>query len=399
MKFDTKLIHGGAKHTFPNIFNIIEPVFLSSVYRFVPGEEKETPHVIPYKYGREDNPTVVYLERKISELEGGVDALAFSSGIASINCILTLLVKKDCTIVAPLDLYGSTVILLRKYANLYNCKLIETDPGTENILNALHNLENVKSCRVVVLVESVSNPLLRVYDIEEIAKICKENTEKGVETILVVDNTIPTMYSLKPIEHGASITVYSATKYLSGHNDVVGGFAIFTNKVHAEQAWDIRRLQGTIMEPFTAYLIDRGLKTLHVRMRKHEENARAVAEFLQDHPKVAEVIFPGFSNHKDFKLACKYLKCLSGMVSFRVKGGLEEALRVCKNVKLIVPGVSFGGTESIITHPYTTTHRYLSADEKRRVGITENLLRLSVGLEDPEDIVEDIDQALRSSVP
>ncbi len=399
MKFDTKLIHGGERHTFPGIDNVIEPIFLSAVYRYHPDIEKPAPHVIPFKYGREDNPTVFYLERKIAELEQAQDALAFSSGLAAVNCVLSLYIEPEKTlIIAPLDLYGSTVTLLRRYSNIYRTRLVLTKPGTENLVENIKNMsKNVH--RLIVFFESMSNPLLRVYDIEEICKACADVCKDIVRYYIVVDNTIPTMYSLRPLEHGATTVLYSATKYISGHNDCVGGFLAFSRREDCEKAWDLRRLNGTIMEPFTAYLIDRGLKTLHIRMRKHEENARAVAEFLMEHSKVCEVIFPGFSTHPDYVVACRYLRCLSGMVSFKIRGDLESALRVCKNVRIIVPGVSFGGAESIITHPYTTTHKYLTEEEKKVVGITENLLRLSVGLEDPDDIIEDLDQALKKAVP
>ncbi len=399
MKPETLLIHGARRvHSPDSVDSLVEPVYLCAVYRFHPLIEKEVPHKIPFKYGREDNPTVAYLEEKIRLVEGGTDALAFSSGLAAINTTLrALVIPKRTVIIAPLDLYGSTVTVLRSLAQREQIRLVLTKPGTSSLVNELYSLKIEEDVEIaIIFFESVSNPVLRVYDIELISKVARDVLGKKIQSIyVVVDNTIATCVGVRPLSLGADISIYSASKYLGGHNDLIGGLAVFRDKDLALQAWDERRLTGTIMDPFTAFLVDRGLKTLALRMRKHEENARAVAEFLSDSPKVEEVIYPGIAAHPDYKVVVKQLRCTSGIISFRIRGTQEDALRVCISTRLITPGVSFGGAESIITHPYTTTHKYLSEDEKRIIGVTPNLIRLSVGLEDVDDIIEDLDQALR----
>ncbi len=395
MRFASRLIHGGRRHTFHDLGTVVEPIFTSAVYAYYHGISRETPHVLPYKYSREDSPTVSHLEEKVRDLDEAASCLAFSSGIASIRCVTDSIVELwgKFTLIAPLDLYGSTLVLFRKYHQRGLIDLVTVSPGSDTIIEELKNIR--RDSRVVVFLEVVSNPVLRVYDIEEISKVLGE---VGIEQkLVVVDNTIPTQIGVRPINHGADIVIYSASKYLSGHNDAIGGFTSLSEAVSSLETplWHSRRLHGCIMSPFTAYLIDRGLKTLHVRMRKHEENARAVAEYLQDHPKIIEVIYPGMHTHPDYKISVKILDTPSGIVSFRLKESPDLA-RVFKNLKMIIPGVSFGGPETIITHPLTTTHRYLGEEERAIVGIDDRLFRLSVGLEDSEDIIEDLDRMLRS---
>ncbi len=391
MKFETRLIHGGKRHTFDSLGSIVEPIFTSAVYLYHEYISKEIPHTIPYKYSREDNPTVVHVEEKVKILDEGSSCLAFSSGLASIKCLIeTLCLKyRKPILIAPLDLYGSTIVLFKKYNDVGLLELKLTKPGTENILEAIQQVSKIKK-HVVVYVETVSNPILRIYDIYEIKKFLEE---LNIEHTLIVDNTIPTQIGIRPIQYGADFTIYSASKYLSGHNDVIGGFIVLKDDRLHEDLWHSRRLSGCIMSPFTAYLIDRGLKTLHIRMRKHEENARAVAEYLQDHPKVSEVIYPGLSTHPDYRIGIRLLRCVSGIVSFKVRGSVDLS-KIYSKMRIIIPGVSFGGPETIITHPSSTTHKYLTEDEKMIIGIDEKLFRLSVGLENVEDIIEDLDRIL-----
>jgi len=379
----TRAVRGGFRHIDERIGPVVEPIYQTSVFYYDRPEIKEIPHSIPYKYGREDNPTLYYVERKMSELELGSDSLGTSSGMAAISTVLNTTTRSGSKVLIPLDVYGSTLTLL-DYLGKYGIKTIITDPGTEALMNSLSDVD-------VVIVESLSNPLLRVYDVPEIAKRANE-----VGAILIVDNTLATPMGMNPLEYGADVVVHSATKYLSGHNDAVAGFIVSRDQEFIKLAWEWRRLMGTIMEPYTAFLVDRGLKTLHVRMRAHEENARAVAEFLLEHPRIDRVYYPCFSDHETYELAKRLLKNCGGMLSFEVKGNLEDALRVYRSVKLIIPGVSFGGTESIITHPATTVHSHWTQEMRIRAGIKDNLLRLGVGLEDPDDIIEDLDQALKS---
>ncbi|GAB6943835.1 cystathionine gamma-synthase family protein [Vulcanisaeta sp. JCM 14467] len=378
----TKSVRGGVRHVNDGIGSVIEPIYQTSLFDYREPEQRPSLHgVVPLKYSREDNPTVHAVESKMAELEHGVDALGTSSGMAAITTLMMSLLSRDSTVLMPLDVYGSTLVLMERLGR-FGVKTVITDPGTENVINSLRGGVNV------VFIESVSNPLLRVYDIPEIVKAARE-----VGAVVVVDNTLATPMGVTPITHGADFVIHSATKYLSGHNDVVAGFIIGGDD-RIKGVWEWRRFLGTIMEPFTAFLVDRGLKTLHIRMRTHEENARAVAEFLMGHPKVERVYYPCLDDHETYEVARKLLSNCGGIVSFEVKGGLRGAMAVYKHVRMIIPSVSFGGAESIITHPASTTHAHWSPEDRARAGIKDNLLRLSVGLEDPEDIINDLSQAL-----
>ncbi len=379
----TKSVRGGVRHTSDDIGSVIEPIYQTALFDFREPERKPSLHgVVPLKYSREDNPTVHSVESKMAELEHGADAVGTSSGMAAITTLLMALLKPGMQILIPLDVYGSTLVLLERLSK-FGVRVVITDPGNDSVIKSL-----VKGIDLV-FIESVSNPLLRVYNIPEIVKLARDVGAK-----VIVDNTLATPIGITPIEYGADFVIHSATKYLSGHNDVVAGFVIGSDAEAMKSVWEWRRFIGTVMEPFTAFLVDRGLKTLHIRMRKHEENARAAAEFLMDHPKVERVYYPCLNGHESYELAKKLLNNCGGIVSFEVKGGLREALAVYKHVKMIIPSVSFGGTESIITHPASTTHVHWSPEDRARAGIRDNLLRLSVGLEDVEDIISDLDQAL-----
>ncbi|MGC9152722.1 MAG: trans-sulfuration enzyme family protein [Vulcanisaeta sp.] len=379
----TKSVRGGVRHTSDDIGSVIEPIYQTALFDFREPERKPSLHgVVPLKYSREDNPTVHSVESKMAELEHGADAVGTSSGMAAITTLLMALLKPGMQVLIPLDVYGSTLVLLERLSK-FGVRVVITDPGNDGVIKSL-----VKGIDLV-FIESVSNPLLRVYNIPEIVKLARDVGAK-----VIVDNTLATPIGITPIEYGADFVIHSATKYLSGHNDVVAGFVIGSDAETMKSVWEWRRFIGTVMEPFTAFLVDRGLKTLHIRMRKHEENARAVAEFLMEHPKVERVYYPCLNGHESYELAKKLLNNCGGIVSFEVKGGLREALAVYKHVKMIIPSVSFGGTESIITHPASTTHVHWSPEDRARAGIRDNLLRLSVGLEDVEDIISDLDQAL-----
>lgn len=378
----TKSVRGGVRHVNDGIGSIIEPIYQTSLFDYREPEQRPSLHgVVPLKYSREDNPTVHAVESKVAELEHGMDALGTSSGMAAITTLIMSLLSRDSTVLMPLDVYGSTLVLMERLSK-FGVRTVITDPGTDNVIKSLRGGINV------VFIESVSNPLLRVYDIPEIVKASHE-----VGAVVIVDNTLATPIGLTPIDHGVDFVIHSATKYLGGHNDVVAGFIIGSDD-RIKGVWEWRRFLGTIMEPFTAFLVDRGLKTLHIRMRTHEESARAVAEFLMDHPKIERVYYPCLDNHETYETAKKLLSNCGGIVSFEVKGSLKEAMAVYKHVRMIIPSVSFGGTESIITHPASTTHAHWSPEDRARAGIKDNLLRLSVGLEDPEDIINDLSQAL-----
>jgi cystathionine gamma-synthase len=380
----TRAVRGGVRHTSDDIGSVIEPIYQSAFFEYREPERKIVPHgTVPLKYSREDNPTVLSVERKMAELEQGADAIGTSSGMAAITTLLMALIKPSMNVLIPLDVYGSTLVLIERLGK-FGVRTVVVDPGNDSIIKSLGKGIDL------VLIETVSNPLLRVYDVPQIVKVARE-----VGARVIVDNTLATPIGMNPLVYGADYVVHSATKYLGGHNDAVAGFVIGPDVESMKGVWEWRRFLGTIMEPFTAFLIDRGLKTLHIRMGRHEENAKAVAEYLMEHSKVERVYYPCLPNHESYELARKLLSNCGGIVSFEVKGGLDAAMAVYKNVRLIIPSVSFGGTESIITHPASTTHVHWSPEDRARAGIRDNLLRLSVGLEDVEDIIEDLDHALK----
>ncbi len=325
------------------------------------------------------------MENVITELEEGGDSLCFSSGMAAISTIYFSTLRKYDQIVLSAESYGTTLQLGEKLRE-FGIDVQVSWPETENII------ESINRKTKLVLIEVVTNPTLRVFNIREIAEVCREN-----KTILVVDNTFATPYLYKPLKDGVDIVLHSLTKYLSGHNDVLGG-SITSSKEKILELWDWRRMLGTIIPPFEAFLIIRGLKTFELRMEKHCKNARIIAEHLQEHPRITEVLYPGLTSNKYHDIAKKLFnnKGFGGVVSFRIKGGEEEVVRLMKNLKIIKPAPSLGGAESILTYPVISAAMTMPKDLRDKLGIKEDLLRLSVGLEDVEDLIEDIDKALAS---
>ncbi|MEM0319808.1 MAG: PLP-dependent transferase, partial [Candidatus Nezhaarchaeales archaeon] len=275
-------------------------------------------------------------------------------------------------------------IPLAKSFEKFGVKVELRGPETEDIIDAIED-ENT-----IVFVESVSNPLLRVIDLDLLASACKER-----DALLLVDNTFATPLNLKPLLHGAHIVIHSLTKYLAGHNDVVGG-AVISNSKFIDELWYTRTRLGCVLDPHASFLILRGLKTLGARLKISQESARAIAEFLADHSKVSRVYYPGLPSHPTHHIAKKILKGFGSVVSFEVKGNGETAKKFLRSLKVIKPSPSLGGCESLASHPVSSSHRDVPREERERLGITEGLIRISVGLEDLNDLIEDIDQALRS---
>lgn len=349
-----------------------------------PGWTRRSDRGVDLKYSREENPTVRALEHTLSGLEGGGDALCFSSGMAAISAVYHYFLKSGDTVVLPAEAYGTTIQLAEKLA-AFGVKTRVVWPETEDILEAID--EGIK----LVLVETITNPMLRVFDIPRIAERCGE-----VGAALVVDNTFATPVLYRPLQDRATLVVHSVTKFLSGHNDVVAG-AIIGESGLVKELWDWRRMLGTILSPFEAYQVLRGLKTLELRVRKHCENAQSVAEFLHEHPKVTEVLYPGLPESKYHEVAKKILRGgYGGLVSFRIKGGEEEVKRFMKPLRVVKPAPSLGGPESLLTYPIISAASTMSEETRKKLGITENLLRLSVGLEDLNDIINDLDNALKN---
>ncbi len=385
-RMQTEAIHG---HVFyDEIYGaFIPPIYLSVVYEQferTTGEPRKTDRDLELKYSREENPTVRALERVLAKLEGAIDAVAFNSGMSSISSTLLALVNSGETVLIPYESYGTTLQFLDNLGK-FGVKVKKVYPSTEEIV------ENLDKNVHLVFVETITNPTLKIINVEEVAKAVKE---LGIK--LVVDNTFASPIIFNPIKAGAHVVVHSATKYIAGHNDVLGGFSATDNVELVVEIWDWRRKLGTIIQPFDAYLVLRGLKTLELRFEKHSENALAVAEFLQEHPKIVEVYYPGLKENPYYSLACRIFrrKLFGGVVSFKIRGGIEEAKKVLLSTSIIKPSPSLGATESLITIPALSSAKYIPKEYREKVGVTDNLLRLSVGLEDVNDIIEDLDRAL-----
>ena len=382
MGMGTELIHG---HGYSDGYDpIAVPIHLSTAFRFIDESECRTSdRGYPYKYSREENPTVRAFERAMGRVEGG-QCLAYCSGMAAISSVLLALIHEGARRVVVLEeMYSTTLQLVDRLREITRIDVVKVFPSTEAVVEVVREGD-------VVLVESVTNPTLKVIDVSAIARACRD-----LGATLVVDNTIATPVLLKPLELGATVVVHSATKYIAGHNDALGGVASF-NPSLLDPLWNWRRILGSIMDPFSAYLCLRGLKTLGVRFERQCRSAQIVAEFLQDHPRVEEVLYPGLPSYPSYEVAKRIFRrdLFGAIVSFRVRGGLEDAKRFLRRLRIVKPAPSFGGCESLATIPALSASRWIDAESRRRLGITENLVRLSIGLEDPEDLVEDIDRAL-----
>ena len=384
--FSTKSIHG---HDFYDercgLFKV--PIHQTSVYEHPDrrtGEPRKTDRGFDLKYSREENLTVRALEKILAKLEDGLDALAFSSGMAAISAAYLSRVKSGDKILIPKECYGTTQQLAQDLSKFgVECVIARSD--------ADEFLERLDGDISLALVETITNPMIRVVDVREIAKRC---AELGIP--LIADNTFATPILYNPLEDDAWIALHSLTKYLSGHNDVIGGIIVAGAKNDVDELWDWRRKLGTIISPFDAFLTIRGISTLKPRFETQSRNALEIAEFLQDHPKIRQVHYPGLSDSPYKSTADKLFKerLYGGVLSFEVKGGRGEALKLMSEVKIIKPSPSLGATETLITYPIWSAVKNMPRELLRELGITEGLLRLSLGLEDVEDLKEDIDQAL-----
>ena len=382
----TDLIHG---HEYYDerlgLFKV--PIYLSAVYEQFDresGEPRLSSRGVELKYSREENPTTLALERALARLEGGIDAIAFSSGMAAISALYLSKLERGSRIVVPKEAYGTTIQLARDLEK-FGVEVSSAWPSAESIVEALDGGADI------VLVEVVTNPTLKVVDVCEVAKACAE-----CGATLVVDNTLASPVLFKPLLRGAPLVVESATKYIAGHNDVVAGVVASRSLELAREMWEWRRRLGSILPPFEAYLVLRGLATLEVRFERYSKSALEIAEFLEDHPRVSEVLYPGLESSPYRQLADRLFerKLYGGVLSFRVRGGRSRALRVLRRARLVRSSPSFGGPESLLSYPVASASKFVPEEDRERLGITEDLLRLSVGLEDPADIMEDLDRAL-----
>ncbi|SHH38322.1 trans-sulfuration enzyme family protein [Sporanaerobacter acetigenes] len=385
--FDTKTIHGGSSGKNPN--NALNPpIFQTSTFVFDDIEHVEKVMSFQsddYVYTRGNNPTLRLFENRMVELEFGAGAVAFASGMAAISSVLFSLLKPDDKVIVHRTLYGSSYNVVTNILPQYNVEYKMVDLGKLEELKASID-ENTK----VIYFETPSNPNLSIIDIKGVVEIAKERSIK-----VVVDNTFASPYFQNPLLLGADVVVHSATKYICGHGDVVGGVAIAKDADYINYLkFDYMCEFGGVMSPFNAWLLLRGLKTLGVRMRQHEENAMKVANFLQSHKKVKKVMYPGIESFGGHEIAKKQMNGFGAMISFEIDGGMEEAKKFVENLKLAQLAVSLGDCETLVEFPAAMTHRGYPHEKLIEFGLTESMIRISVGLEDYRDIIEDLEQAL-----
>ena len=378
MKFGTKTIHAG-QHADPTTGAIMTPIYQTSTYiQKEPGDHKG------YEYSRTANPTRTALENNLAALENGKYGLCFGSGLAAVDCIIKLLKPGD-EVISTNDLYGGTYRIFTK---------VFEELGIKFHFTGMNNLEKVSSLvnsnTKMIWTETPTNPMLNIIDIEELSKIAKSNN-----LLLVVDNTFATPYLQTPIDLGADIVMHSLTKYMGGHSDVVMGAAICNDEKIAEKLYFLQNSCGGVPGPQDSFLVLRGIKTLHVRMQRHCENGKAIAAFLSKNSKVNNVFWPGFEQHPNHLVAKKQMRDFGGMISFDLNGNnLNDAIKVVSNTKYFTLAESLGGVESLIGHPASMTHAAIPKEEREKTGVVDSLIRLSVGIEDIEDLISDLDQAL-----
>jgi len=374
--FSTRAIHAGQQPD-PTTGAIMTPVYLTSTYvQESPGVHKG------WEYSRTHNPTRRAYENCLASLEAGHYGFAFASGCAATTTIMHLLSQGD-HVIAGDDMYGGTFRLFNRVLKNNGLEFSYVDlTRTENFIKA------IKPTTKLVWLETPTNPTLKLVDIKKIAKAA---AEKGILT--VVDNTFMSPYFQRPLELGADIVVHSATKYIGGHSDVVGGAAVTRRADLAEKLAFLSNSMGAIQGPFDSFMCLRSLKTLPLRMKAHAQNAQAVAEFLESHPKVEKVLYPGLESHPQHSLAKEQMHGMGGMITFYIKGGLSSARSFLENVRVFALAESLGGVESLIEHPAIMTHASVPAETRRQLGIDDSLIRLSVGIEDIEDLLNDLKSA------
>jgi len=378
MKFNTKTIHGGQEYD-KAYGSVMPPIYQTSTYaQSTPGGHKG------YEYSRSQNPTRHALEKAFASIENGNYGLAFGSGLAAIDAIIKLLKPGD-EVISTNDLYGGSYRLFTK---------IFSDFGIKFHFIGMNNASNIKdyvnSKTKLIWVETPTNPMMNIIDIKATAEIAKRHN-----ILLAVDNTFATPYLQTPLDLGADIIMHSATKYLGGHSDVVMGALVVKDKELADKLYFIQNASGAICGPQDSFLVLRGIKTLHIRMQRHCENGKAVAEYLNSHPKIEKVYWPGFENHPNHEIAKSQMKDFGGMVSFVTKGNnYQDAIKIVENLKIFTLAESLGGVESLAGHPASMTHASIPKEEREKTGVVDALIRLSVGIEDIDDLIADLEQAI-----
>ncbi len=378
MKIATKFIHAGVEPD-PSTGAIMTPIYQTSTYvQEAPAQHKG------YEYARSQNPTRFALEKAYAEIENGQFGLAFSSGVAATDAVIKLLAPGDEVICAN-DMYGGTYRLFTKVFEKFGIKFHYVNmQQAENIRPFIN--ANTK----LIWTETPTNPLMSITDIAAVAAIAKEH-----KVLLCVDNTFASPYLQSPLDLGADIVMHSATKYLGGHSDVIQGCLVMNDAALRDQLYFIQKSCGAVPGPMDCFLVLRGIKTLHVRMQRHCENGEKVANFLRNHPKVGKVYWCGFEDHPNHAIAKKQMRGYGGMMSFELKDdSVDNAKRVLSSTKVFALAESLGGVESLINHPASMTHASIPREERIKNGLSDSLIRLSVGIEDADDLIADLNQAI-----
>lgn len=376
LSIGTKCIHAGQAPD-QQTGAIMTPIFQNSTYA------QESPGVHKgFEYSRTQNPTRQVLEKCLSDLENAKYGHCFASGCAAITAILLGLNPQD-HIIAMDDLYGGSSRLFNKVFSKFNLEFSYTD------LSIVSNLESlIKKNTKLIWIETPSNPLLKIADIKKISNIAK-----SCNINVVVDNTFATPIWQNPLDLGADLVLHSTTKYIGGHCDVLGGAILTNNEIWHEKLSFLANSIGATPAPFDCFLLLRGIKTLNIRMKQHMENAQKIAEFLQSHPQIETVYFPGLKSHSQYKLVNEQMRGVPGVISFVTKNGLEQAYKICQKTKIFICAESLGGVESLIEHPATMTHASVDKKTRENIGIKDSLIRISVGIEDAQDLIMDLEQS------
>jgi cystathionine beta-lyase/cystathionine gamma-synthase len=378
MKLGTKFIHAGVEPD-PTTGAIMTPIYQTSTYvQSAPAQHKG------YEYARSQNPTRTVLEAAFAAIENGRFGLAFSSGVAATDAVIKLLQPGD-EVICGNDMYGGTYRLFTKIFEKFGIKFHYVNMQDAGTLR-----QYVNSNTKLIWVETPTNPLMNIVDIAAVAAIAKE-----AKALLCVDNTFATPYLQNPLDLGADIVMHSVTKYLGGHSDVIQGGLMMNDQALRDQLYFIQKSCGAVPGPQDCFLVLRGIKTLHVRMQRHCQNGEKIAQHLRSHPKVDKVYWCGFEDHPNYEIAKKQMRGFGGMMSFTLKDdSVETAKKVLSSTKLFALAESLGGVESLINHPASMTHASIPREERIKNGLTDSLIRLSVGIEDVEDLVEDLNQAI-----
>ncbi len=380
MRFGTKVIHAGLAPD-PATGAVMTPIYQTSTYhQKTPGEHKG------FQYSRSGNPTRKALEDNLAALENGTYGMCFGSGVAAIDAVIKMFKPGD-EIISTDDLYGGSYRIFTKIFEPFGIKFKFV------AMSDLANIEAAVTANTkLIWIETPTNPMMNIIDIEAVSKIAKEHN-----ILLAVDNTFATPYLQTPLDLGADIVMHSATKYLGGHSDVVMGALVCKDEKIAEKLYFIQNSSGAICGPQDSFLVLRGIKTLHLRMQRHCENGKVIAHYLNNHPKVDQVYWPGFEEHPNHAVAKKQMKDFGGMISFTIKGNRkEDAFKLMSSLKVFTLAESLGGVESLTCHPVTMTHAAIPKKERDKSGVIDSLIRLSVGVEDMNDLTDDLEAALAS---